>query len=239
MGDETEAAIDGSSSASFRTLVKEVITYNNYPGDPIVADYPELKSNRVENRPSVFRLPKSQYVLRKLEFSRLNLQTMSERKTSGKVFLKPPSTLERVAEVGDALHYVEKNKSKSLRVVREIPPPPVNFNDTVDTRRQLSNYLSIGVEFNANEAKQLEQSHVWGLKSLNYLDHFQDYHQSVNNKLQSQATGLQAWVDSDNPVLNEDVKSTIANLQAALVTSQSCLVESKDLITICGGHLDL
>ena len=59
-----------------------------------MADYPELKSSRVENRPSVYRLPKSHYVLRKLEYSRKTLKAISERKASGKVFLKPPSTLE-------------------------------------------------------------------------------------------------------------------------------------------------
>ena len=228
--DETEATIDGSSSNRFRDLVKEVIQHNQYPSDPIVSSFPELKSNRVENKPSVYRLPRSQYVLQKLEFSRLNLEAISERK-SGKVFFKPPSTLERVAEVGDALHYVEnKNKTRALRVVREIPPPPVSFNDILARRSSTPNFHSTRVELAPTEAKNIELANIWGLKSTNYLDHFQEFLQSVSAKALAQVEGLCVWSSSDKPVISPDVISTIAGLKADLVTSQACLAESKELL---------
>ena len=65
--------------------------------------------------------------------------------------------------------------------MREIPQPPVNFNDTMDPWGQQTNYPSTGEEVAASEAKQIEKANVWGFKSINYLDNFEGYFNTISD----------------------------------------------------------
>ena len=182
--DDSEAPIDGGASPGFTALLQRVISHNNYPTDPILNNYPEMKSNRIENKPSVHRLPPNDYVIQKLEWARINMENSAQTKTQ---YLKPPSTLERVAETGDALRHVEAaDKSRSIRVVRDIPGFPKSFLHILADGKGTELSHSSKVKFATSEAKAIELASIWALKSVNYLDHFQALLDDVLSKSTSQ-----------------------------------------------------
>ncbi len=102
---EEEDAV-GGTTVTFTALVRKAIQINQYPSDPLITNIPELKSTQSQSRPSIFRLPPSKYVLDKLNCHRQELLNTTRKSPDRKLFFKPPSSLERVAEVGDPLHCV-------------------------------------------------------------------------------------------------------------------------------------
>ena len=125
---EEESWVPGASSF-FTSLIRKIITLNNYESDPIVTEVPMLKSDEGRSKPSIFRLPPNPYIAARSEQLRQQVISLTAAAPNFKQFPKPPPTLERVAEVGDPIEQITVKEATKIRVLREVPKPPEEWND--------------------------------------------------------------------------------------------------------------
>ena len=181
---EEESWVPGVSHF-FTSLIRKVIDLNGYESDPIVTEVPMLKSDEGRFKPSIFWLPPNPYIAARMEQLRQQVITSTASAPNIKSFSKPPPTLERVAEVGDSIEQITVKEATKIRVMREMPKPPEDWNDILSDHNDKRLPHSSKIRLLPTQAKQLELSLIWALNDTNYIDHFQQYTKSV---LQDQST---------------------------------------------------
>ena len=81
---------------------------------------------------------------------------------------KPPPTLERYAELGDDIIQTGVNDTIRLRATREVSQPPHVWNYILKNKSKNTVHSSV-VKLAAPQAKSLEISLDWCLRSCNYI----------------------------------------------------------------------
>ena len=85
MAEEQAKWIPGASN-TFVSIMKRVITANNYDSQPLVSNVPHLKSDDDTPTPSVHRLPLNPYILAKLNQHRAQVLDASRAKPGSTQF---------------------------------------------------------------------------------------------------------------------------------------------------------
>ncbi len=225
---EVEDEHVGGSSPLFQTILKRVMQLNNYVDDPIVTSFPQLKSSQIQSKPSHLRLPKGQYVLDTLANHREHIDLLTRKTPDKKVYFTPPSTLERVAELGDPLRFTTKGSKQKVSVVKDVPLTPTPFYDIQKVKKSHTGVPAARVRFQPTEAKQMELSLIWALKSANYLDHFTQRVQSSRKYIMPKISVLADWSRAGLPVSSE-VVSIISDIQEFVSEAEQMNAESEPL----------